>query len=136
MYCYTGKDDFITGIRKALTIHYGDKPVGLGGVFQIVNGTARLHIMSEFCDYPLETMDKINNWLQFFHMKAPLICLSAMVSYDAGEFGIRLEHTHCFSHHGEGGHYHYDTTPEEVEYLGYFNLAKQVFQYDQPPKST
>ena len=29
-----------------------------------------------------------------------------------------------FSRHGDGGHYHYDTTPDEVEYVGYFNLAE------------
>ena len=29
-----------------------------------------------------------------------------------------------FSRHGDGGHYHYDTTPDEVEYIGYFNLAE------------
>ncbi len=29
-----------------------------------------------------------------------------------------MEHTHFYSEHGEGGHYHNDTTPEEVEYHG------------------
>ena len=29
-----------------------------------------------------------------------------------------------YSRHGDGGHYHYDTTPDEVEYIGYFNLAE------------
>ena len=107
----------------------------MGGVFQIVQGKAHLHVMSDFCDYPLDSMDKINNWLKFFEMKAPLICLSALVSFDAAGYGLRLEHTHCFSHHGDGGHYHYDTTPEEVEYVGHFNLARRVFQYDQPSKA-
>ena len=103
-------------------------------MFQIVQGKAHTHVMSDFCDSPLDTTDKINNWLKFFEMKAPLICLSAFVSDDLG-MDLRLEHTHCYSHHGDGGHYHYDTTPDDVEYLGYFNLAKKVCGYDQPPKS-
>lgn len=31
---------------------------------------------------------------------------------------LRVEHTHCFSIHGEGGHYHEDVTPETVVYSG------------------
>ncbi len=38
---------------------------------------------------------------------------------------LRLEHTHCFSFHGEGGHYHYDTTPADVKYVGYYSLAER-----------
>ena len=38
---------------------------------------------------------------------------------------LRVEHTHGYNlEKGQGGHYHYDTTPEEVEYIGYFNLAE------------
>ncbi|GBN58145.1 Ester hydrolase C11orf54 [Araneus ventricosus] len=45
---------------------------------------------------------------------------------------LRVEHTHCFSDHGVGGHYHEDTTPEDVEYEGYFNLAETLYRIDQP----
>ena len=51
---------------------------------------------------------------------------------------LRIEHSHGFSKHGDGGHYHYDTTPEEVEYLGYFVLGESEFSrrwlYDPPKK--
>lgn len=50
-------------------------------------------------------------------------------------FDLRVEHTHCFSHHGEGGHYHTDTTPETVEYLGYFVLAEFLFRIDRPKET-
>nr|XP_011744217.1 ester hydrolase C11orf54 homolog [Macaca nemestrina] len=50
-------------------------------------------------------------------------------------FDLRLEHTHFFSHHGEGGHYHYDTTPDTVEYLGYFLPAEFLYRIDQPKES-
>lgn len=45
---------------------------------------------------------------------------------------MRVEHTHCFSDHGEGGHYHEDTEPEVVEYEGYFSVAEQIYRFDPP----
>jgi hypothetical protein len=36
-----------------------------------------------------------------------------------------VEHTHGYNiEKGQGGHYHYDTTPDIIEYVGYFNLAE------------
>ena len=46
-----------------------------------------------------------------------------------------MEHTHCFSSLGNGGHYHYDTAADEVEYEGYFVLAEEVYRVDRPGKS-
>ena len=43
-----------------------------------------------------------------------------------------MEHFHGFSHHGEGGHYHYDVTPEEVQYVGYFTPAEKLYRIDKP----
>ena len=42
----TGEENFITCMRKALAAKYGEKPVALGGVFNIVKGTAKLHVMA------------------------------------------------------------------------------------------
>ena len=41
---------------------------------------------------------------------------------------LRVEHTHGLNKgQGQGGHYHYDTTPEEIEYVGYFGLAERKY---------
>ncbi|XP_067866392.1 ester hydrolase C11orf54 homolog isoform X3 [Heterodontus francisci] len=88
----------------------------------------------EFSPCPLSSDEAVNNWLKFFDMSAPLICQSVFVSRDLG-FDLRVEHTHCFSHHGEGGHYHYDTTPDTVEYLGYFLPAEHLYRIDRPEKT-
>ncbi|XP_048349109.1 ester hydrolase C11orf54 homolog [Sphaerodactylus townsendi] len=131
----TGEQNFISCIRKALEKHYGDKPVGMGGTFVIQKGKAKIHVMpSEFSTGPLNTDEDVNSWLKFFEMKAPLICQPVLVSRDPG-FDLRLEHTHCFSHHGDGGHYHTDTTPETVEYLGYFTPAEYLFRIDRPKET-
>lgn len=43
-----------------------------------------------------------------------------------------MQHFHSFSHHGEGGHYHYDVTPDIVEYVGYFTVAHEIYRIDKP----
>jgi hypothetical protein len=129
----SGPDNFITAMRKALMAKYGDKPVGVGGVFLIKSGKAKIHIMPDFPKDGFPTKEQIENgWLRYMEMKAPLVCLSVFHSHDPGH-NLRVEHTHCFSEHGEGGHYHYDVTPETVEYEGYFTLAEEVYRIDKMP---
>lgn len=45
---------------------------------------------------------------------------------------LRVQHFHGWGEHGDGGHYHYDTTPDVVEYEGYFALARGVVRVDRP----
>ncbi|KAF2982447.1 hypothetical protein EK904_014901 [Melospiza melodia maxima] len=131
----TGELNFVTCLRQTLEKHYGEKPVGMGGTFIIQKGKAKIHIMPpEFSSCPLNTDEDVNNWLKFFEMKAPLICQPVIVSRDPG-FDLRVEHTHCFSHHGEGGHYHQDTSPDSVQYLGYFQPAELLFRIDRPQET-
>ncbi|KAM3601746.1 uncharacterized protein V6R79_018215 [Siganus canaliculatus] len=128
----TGDHSLVTALRKTLEGHYPDKSLALGGSFIIQKGKAKIHIMPrEFSACPLNTNDEVNNWLQHFEVSAPLICQSVLVSRDPG-LDLRVEHTHCFSHHGEGGHYYIDTTPDTVEYLGYFMPAEFVYRIDRP----
>ena len=126
----TGELDFVSAIQRALKAEYGERPVSMGGVFLIRAGKANLHVMPDFSDEAL-TVEKMKTWLRFYDMSAPLVCLSVFHSRDPG-MDLRLEHTHCFSQHGEGGHYHEDTTPEEVEYEAYFNVAEWIYRIDRP----
>ena len=48
----TGEENFVTCMRKTLAGCYGDKPVGMGGVFVIIQGTAKLHVMVRSCLVP------------------------------------------------------------------------------------
>jgi len=41
----TGDENFVTCMRHALARNYGDRPVGLGGVFVIEKGKAKIHVM-------------------------------------------------------------------------------------------
>ncbi|EGD81676.1 hypothetical protein PTSG_02390 [Salpingoeca rosetta] len=102
----TGDDNFVTCMRQSLQAAFGDKPVGLGGVFVIEAGDAKLHVM-----------------VRGVHCAA---------NGDAVGWILRVEHTHCFSQHGQGGHYHYDTTPANVKYVGYFSVAEHIYRVDAP----
>ncbi|KAB7504888.1 Ester hydrolase C11orf54-like protein [Armadillidium nasatum] len=126
----TGDDDLVGCMRKALAEAYGTKPVGVGGTFLMKTGTAKLHVMPDFSKVPLVTDEDVNNWLQYFLVQGPLLFMSVFLSHDPG-LEFRLEHTHGYSN-VDGGHYHYDTTPDEVEYEGYFNVAEFVYRIDKP----
>ncbi len=127
----SGKQNFVSCVREAINSKYNDKPIGLGGVFVIREGRARLHVMPDFSEKPLLSDADVEEWLNFYEMKSPLVCLSVLVSSDPG-LDLRVEHTHCFSQHGEGGHYHYDTTPEDVQYEAYYSVAEEIYRIDRP----
>lgn len=127
----TGSLNFTGTIQEALKAHFGERTVSLGGVFLIRKGKAKLHVMPDFSNTPLESREEVERWLRYFDVAAPLVCLSVFHSSDPG-LGLRMEHRHCFSGHGEGGHYHDDVTPDEVEYEAYFNVAKVIYRIDRP----
>ncbi|KAG9201887.1 hypothetical protein G6514_005304 [Epicoccum nigrum] len=126
-----GSLNFTEAIRRSLEDVYGQKTISLGGVFLISKGKAKLHIMPDFSLVPLITDEQKQKWLKFYETEAPLVCLSVLHSHDPG-LDLRIEHTHCFSDHGEGGHYHYDTTPKDVQYEAWFNVAKILYRIDRP----
>ncbi|XGW06888.1 hypothetical protein V3C99_016866 [Haemonchus contortus] len=127
----TGKDNFPETIRKGLAKHYGDKCVSVAGVFMMLKGEAKLHVMPDFPGCNFSSREELEKqWLRFFTMKAPLVCASVFHSYDPGH-KLRMEHTHCYSSHGDAGHYHYDTTPDTVVYEGYFTAAEKIYRFDE-----
>ena len=144
----TGADNPITCMRKALISQYGsDRMIGIGGVFQIQEGTIKRHVMPNFPNKDLLDMAQVNEWLKFYHVPLtssnPATCLSVFVNADPLNLGLRLDHTHFYQGHsaessagldghgtGHGGHYHYDTSPEIVKYVGYFSPAQYLARVD------
>lgn len=127
----TGNNDFIASMQKAIEQRYGDNLVGLGGTFLMRDGRIKQHVMPDFSTTPLNTEAKLNSWLHFYNMSTPLIAVGTFVSSES-DLDLRVQHFHSFSHHGEGGHYHIDTTPDTIEYLGYFNLGTTLYRIDKP----
>jgi len=121
-----GPLNIVSCIRQTLQKHYGTQQIGLGGVLLIKKGKIKSHVMPGFP--PCDVFGKDIPWLKFFQVDAPITCLSVLVSNDTYEDGLRLEHTHFFTTRKDGGHYHYDITPEEVEYEGYYAPAQLLYR--------
>jgi len=130
--CRSGKQNFASCINSILKEAYPDKCIGLGGVFCATKGKLKIHVMPKFSEVPLQTDKDVENWLNFYEMDGPFTCLSVLVSNDPG-LDLRLEHSHGFNiAQGQGGHYHYDTTPDIVEYTAYYNIAEVCYRVDRP----
>ncbi|XP_013199568.2 ester hydrolase C11orf54 homolog [Amyelois transitella] len=129
-----GESNFITAIRETLKNHYGDKVVGLGGTFLLREGRVKYHVMPDFSTTALCSDADVDGWLHYFEMKAPLVQLGTLVTGDL-DLDLRVQHFHGWSEHGDGGHYHHDTTPASAHYEGYFTLAGSVLRID-PPADT
>lgn len=125
-----GRKDFVSSIQSVLKSQYGENPIGCGGVFKIVEGQFKAHIMPDFKSTFMQEGPEVEEWLEFFEFGKGSTFLSTFVTCDPSNLNLRLQHTHFFNAlTGEGGHYHHDTTPENVIYEGYFNTAKRVYRY-------
>ncbi|KAF2364454.1 protein of unknown function DUF1907 [Trinorchestia longiramus] len=129
----TGEENFVSCIRKSVAAGFPEKAVGLGGFFRLLSGSVNCHVMPEFSKIALNSDEDVNSWLKFFNMEAPMIFFSVMVSSDPG-LDLRVEHSHGYGN-ANGGHYHYDVTPDVVEYEAYYNLGEILYRVDRPAKS-
>ncbi|VDO59647.1 unnamed protein product [Haemonchus placei] len=125
-----GEDNLPGCIRKELARHYGPSCVSLAGIFVLHQGKADVHIVPDYPSDNFKSMDEVRKWFHMFNVKAPLVCATVFHSYDAG-YNLRMEHTHCYSDHNDGGHYHTDTTPDTVVYEGWFTAAEKIYRVDQ-----
>jgi hypothetical protein len=128
-------------MRKALSDNLQIKDnehIALAGVFRILNGKIRSHVQPDYKDikheyYDPKQMKCVKDFLQFYEPVGPELqgyCVLWTGDPTGGNLNLREsgEHTHFHSYTKENiaGHYHFDVTPEEIEYEGYFNTAEEV----------
>ena len=116
--------------------------IGMGGVFKLQRGKVRSHVMPDYDCIDFDYYDTnrelvVRDFLQFYtHMGPDLLCFSTLWTGDPTDGRLHLrpsgEHTHF--HHvddaaQQAGHYHGDITPEDVHYVGFFNLAERVLRF-------
>ncbi|KAI0230038.1 Ester hydrolase [Lamellibrachia satsuma] len=130
----TGNQDIVLCMRTSLAAKYGDKALGLGGVLLLEKGKAKIHIAPTFSEKPIHTDEEMMKWLHMYEVPAPVVCLGTFVT-QITNLDLRMQHFHCSSKHGDGGHFHTDTTPADAQYLGYFNLGESMVRVDQPQQS-
>uniref|UniRef100_A0A0K8TRB6 Putative ester hydrolase c11orf54-like protein n=1 Tax=Tabanus bromius TaxID=304241 RepID=A0A0K8TRB6_TABBR len=133
VYCKTrtGNQNYIESIRLALAKKYPEQCVGLGGAFLLKSGAAKQHVMRDFSTTPIHTEEELNTWLKFYNMPAPLVAVGTLVTNEY-DLDLRLQHFHSFSKSHWAGHYHIDTTPDYVEYEGYFTFGEKIVRVDKP----
>ncbi|KAK5965596.1 Ester hydrolase [Trichostrongylus colubriformis] len=124
-----GDENLPACIRKGLAQHYGQSCVSMAGVFLLLRGKADVHVVPDYPSSPFKSMKEVENWFHMFNVNAPLVCATVFHSYDPG-YNLRMEHTHCYSDHNDGGHYHADTTPNDIEYEGWFTAAEKIYTVD------
>ena len=130
----------IRGSLRPLADSHGH--IGMGGIFKLLNGKVRSHVMPDYDCIDAGYYDTgrervVRDFLQFYeHMGPGLLCFSTLWTGDPTDGDLNLrpsgEHTH-FCHVDDAaqqaGHYHGDITPEEVHYVGYFNLAQRILRF-------
>ena len=128
-------------MRKALTDNLPIKDnehIALAGIFRILKGQIKSHVQPDYADikheyYDAKQMKCVKDFFQFYEPVGPeLQGYSVLWTGDptGGNLDLREsgEHTHFHSYTKENvaGHYHFDVTPNDIEYEGYFNIAKEV----------
>ncbi len=120
----------------------GNKHVGIGGVFQLLAGQIKSHVMPNYdClvegYYDVDKEQVVKDFLQFYdHMGPGLLFFTALWTGDptGGDLNLRVsgEHTHFYhpdTSVQQAGHYHGDVTPDEVHYRGYFKPADRIVRF-------
>ena len=126
-----------TALKENLSTE-NDNHFAVAGVFRILKGKIKSHVQPDYDTikheyYDPKQMKCVKDFLKFYEPIGPHFqCYSILWTGDptGGKLNLREsgEHTHFHSYKGtqDAGHYHFDVTPEEIEYECYFNIPEEV----------
>ena len=126
-----------TALKENLSTE-NDNHFAVAGVFRILNGKIKSHVQPDYDTikheyYDPKQMKCVKDFLKFYEPIGPHFqCYSILWTGDptGGKLNLREsgEHTHFHSYKGtqDAGHYHFDVTPDEIEYECYFNIPEEV----------
>ncbi|XP_025270528.1 ester hydrolase C11orf54 homolog [Camponotus floridanus] len=131
-------DYIITLIQSCLYHYQNDKDIGLGGVLMTNGGRVMQLITPENYPERFRTLQDFYRWLRWHELKRNLITVGALANMPIHYFGhLRNEGTifevtdsfkfHSFSNHDAVGQFMNDVTPNETEYVCYFNVAQKCY---------
>ena len=60
----------------------------MGGTFLQVAGEVKYHVMPDFSPCPLDSDDKVSQWLRFYTFGAPFVNMATFISKDPGNVSI------------------------------------------------
>ncbi len=128
-----------TSLKENLSTE-NDNHFAVAGVFRILNGKIKSHVQPDYDTikheyYDPKQMKCVKDFLKFYEPIGPYFqCYSILWTGDptGGKLNLREsgEHTHFHSYKGtqDAGHYHFDVSPEEIEYECYFNIPEEVYR--------
>ena len=135
--------EFIRILRTALAEKYPQmtKHVVYGGVVLVLKGRTVTHVMPPYFPpagaKPGKSFPDMGGWAEcFYYSDNKLVGATTLMNHQGAglpkEHGqYRLDHTHFFTQDNkEAGHYHYDVSPEEIEYVAFLVPAKTVTKVD------
>ena len=126
-----------TALKENLSTE-NDNHFAVAGVFRILKGKIKSHVQPDYDTikheyYDPKQMKCVKDFLKFYEPIGPHFqCYSILWTGDptGGKLNLREsgEHTNFHSYKGteDAGHYHFDVTPEEIEYECYFNIPEEV----------
>ena len=110
-------------------------PIGIGGVFRVVQGLVDAHVMADADGRAFSDPSEVQPFLKHFHAGPGLVCLTVFLAGAPRSRGpVRMEHTHFFRPKGAGnavgGHYHGDVSPSIIEYVAYLVPNAELYIVD------
>lgn len=60
----------------------------MGGTFLQVAGEVKYHVMPDFSPCPLDSDEKVSQWLRFYTFGAPFVNMATFISKDPGNVSI------------------------------------------------
>ncbi len=103
---------------------------------QVTKGKVKVHIAPEFVELDVDDLEAIAASREYFEFGPDLIMLTTFLTDDPSENGrlhLRLVATNCYSlnkHSNEGGCFIESASDDDIEYEGYFSLAKYVYRVE------
>ena len=69
----------------------------MGGTFLQVAGEVKYHVMPDFSPCPLDSDEKVSQWLRFYTFGAPFVNMATFISKDPGNVSIYSDSCSFFS---------------------------------------
>lgn len=131
-----GQKNLVACLRDGLEKEYEKtgKMVGLGGAFKISGANFKAHVMPDFPGKTMVDGPEVDQWLRYMqlHSHEETTFMATVLGGKLPEqLHLRPEHVHFFNETlRQGGHFHYDLSPDEVDYTGYFHPAQWIYRIE------
>ncbi|KAK7602508.1 hypothetical protein V9T40_008097 [Parthenolecanium corni] len=105
------------------------QPIAFGMVFQMIRGKAIHHVARTFAQN-VNNAAASEQFLLIPEIEAPFISLGTILTSNLPDCNVAPFHFHSYNNNFFGGHYRWDITPEEAEYVAFLKPGKKFCLID------